>query len=243
MTRAEYLKALGAALRKQHVADVQDILSEYDDHFVCKLADGYSEEEISARLGNPAALAAQFAPSAAAPRANKALTVTGLCFADVFAGAVFVLLAAFALVLAAFALISAATAICLLGKLSYYGLIPPMPYGSALIFSIALLALCTLTVCGTIWFITFLRQLVRAFSRFQHNAMAAANGHAPLPALPIAPQLCPWDRRRLRTAALIALIIFAAAFVLGIFVSIVSAGSFQFWHVWGWFGYGVQMWQ
>ena len=110
MTRAEYLKALGAALRKQHVADVQDILSEYDDHFVCKLADGYSEEEISARLGDPAALAAQFAPNAAAPHANKALTVTGLCFADVFAGAVFVLLAAFALVLAAFALISAATA-------------------------------------------------------------------------------------------------------------------------------------
>lgn len=243
MTRAEYLEALSAALRKQHVSDVQDILSEYDDHFVCKLADGYSEEEISARLGDPAALAAQFAPIAAAPRTNKALTVIGLCFADVFASILLVLLAAFALVLAAFALVSVTTAVCLLCKLSPYGWIPPMPYGSALIFSIMLLALCALTVCGTIWFIAFLRQLVRAFSRFQRNAMAVANGSAPLPSLPIAPQFCPWNRRRLRTAAIIALMIFAATFVLGMFVSIVSAGSFQFWHVWGWFGYGVRMWQ
>lgn len=243
MTRAEYLKALGAALRKQHVTEVQDILSEYDDHFVCKLADGYSEEEISARLGDPAALAAQFAPNAMPPRASKSLTVTGLCFADLFAGIMLILLAAFALVLAAFALVSAAAAVCLLGKLNPHGWIPPMPYGSALIFGITLLALCALTICGVIWFIAFLRQLMRAFSRFQRNAMAAANGHAQLPSLPIAPQLCPWDRRRLRTTALIALMIFAAAFVLGMFVSIVSAGSFQFWHVWGWFGYGVRIWQ
>lgn len=33
---------------------------EYEQHFVFKLADGYSEEEIAAKLGDPTALAAQF---------------------------------------------------------------------------------------------------------------------------------------------------------------------------------------
>ena len=46
-------------------------------------------------------------------------------------------------------------------------------------------------------------------------------------------------RRPLLIAALIALLLFAVCFVLAFAVCALSAGSFQFWHVWGWFGYGA----
>ena len=35
--------------------------------------------------------------------------------------------------------------------------------------------------------------------------------------------------------SLVALALFAACFVLSYVVCALSAGSFQFWHVWGWF--------
>ena len=88
---------------------------------------------------------------------------------------------------------------------------------------------------GCVCYAAFLRQLIRSFGRFQHNALANASGEAALPSLPINPQFPAKTRRRLRTAALIALALFAACFVLGYVVCALSAGSFQFWHVWGWF--------
>ena len=39
--------------------------------------------------------------------------------------------------------------------------------------------------------------------------------------------------------ALVSLAVFAACFVLGAVISMVSAGSIEFWHAWGWFGYGA----
>ena len=47
-------------LRKRKVADAAGIIDEYGQHFAFKMADGYSEEEIAARLGDPTALAARF---------------------------------------------------------------------------------------------------------------------------------------------------------------------------------------
>ena len=84
------------------------------------------------------------------------------------------------MVLAVAALAFAAAGVCLIGELNPYGLIPAMPYASALVFALALLALCALTACGCIWYIAFLRQSVRAFCRFQSNALANANGRAAL---------------------------------------------------------------
>lgn len=60
MIRNEFMTRLSAELRRNHVADAADIEEEYEQHFAFKLADGYSEEEIAAKLGAPEALAAQF---------------------------------------------------------------------------------------------------------------------------------------------------------------------------------------
>lgn len=55
-------------LRKRKVADAAGIIDEYGQHFAFKMADGYSEEEIAARLGDPTALAARFGETGAAAK-------------------------------------------------------------------------------------------------------------------------------------------------------------------------------
>lgn len=95
-----------------------------------------------------------------------------------------------------------------------------------------------LSVTGCIYFAAFLRQLMRSYGRFHHNALAAASGRPTLPSLSIQPQFSPRLRRRLRSVALVSLAAFAACFVLCMAASMLSAGAFEFWHAWGWFGYG-----
>lgn len=60
MTKNEFMTKLSNELLKRNISDAADILDEYEQHFGLKTADGYSEEEIAAKLGNPAELAAQF---------------------------------------------------------------------------------------------------------------------------------------------------------------------------------------
>ena len=60
MTKFEFMEQLKEELTKNNIADVSDIISEYEQHFTFKLADGFSEEEIAANLGSPIQIAAQF---------------------------------------------------------------------------------------------------------------------------------------------------------------------------------------
>lgn len=233
MKKTEFLERLSQELEKRNVADPADIVEEYEQHFAMKMDDGYAEEEIAARLCSPASLAAQFSEGETAEGrrgGSRTLTAIGLGIADVFAGLFFLLLAGFGLVLAAAAVACGALVVCLLGNLSVGGLIPAMPYWCG-----AMLALAVLAAVGCVYYGAFLRQLVRSYGRFCHNALAVASGGAVLPALAINPQFSGKTKRRLRTAALVALALFAACFVLSYVVCALSAGSFQFWHVWGWF--------
>ena len=211
MTKHEFMERLASELRKRNIADAADVIEEYEQHFAFKLADGYAEEEIAAKLGSPEELAAQFESTDTAKKVggSKALAVTGLCFA--------------------------ALAVCLLGGWNIAGLIPAMPYWCGAILALSFAALTVLLVIGCVYYAAFLRQLVRSFGRFQHNALASASGEAALPALAINPQFSAKTRRRLRAVALISLALFAACFVLSYVVCALSAGSLQFWHAWGWF--------
>lgn len=53
MTKNEYISALGRELKHLGVADAGDVVEEYEQHFAFKSADGCSEEETAARLGDP----------------------------------------------------------------------------------------------------------------------------------------------------------------------------------------------
>ena len=233
MTKNEFMTRLTNELHKRNVADSADVAEEYKQHFAFKLADGYSEEEIAARLGVPEELAAQFesAPNTA-PHRCAVLTWLWLGWADLFFGIFAVLLLSFGMVLVSCVLSFGLTGVCLVGNLGQLPVVslPPMPYWCGAILGLSMLALCALSVVGYIWYFALCCQMFRAYGRFHHNALGSA-----LPGLPIAPQFAAKKRRQLRRAALISLLLFAVCFVLGYGACTLSAGSFQFWHVWGWF--------
>ncbi len=237
MTKNEFMTQFASELNKRNIADIAEIIEEYEQHFAFKLADGYSEEEITARLGSPAVLAAQFETDSPTEKKHSAvLTWLWLGWVDLFFGVFAVLLISFGIVLASCALAFGLTGVCLLGNLGSLPIVylPPMPYWCGAVLGISLLALCVLSVVGCIWYFAFCRQIFRSYGRFHKNALAH-NGSGVLPALPIAPQFLPKKKRQLRTAALISLLLFAVFLILGYVVCSLSAGALQFWHAWGWF--------
>lgn len=240
MTKNEFMAQLAAELNKRNIADAADILEEYEQHFAFKLADGFMEEEIAARLGDPIGLAAQFGPTPQKEkRPSAVLTWLWLAWGDLFYGLFAILLLAWGLVMVSAALSFGLVGICYIGDLGRLPFItlPYMPYWCGAILGLSMLALCALTAAGCVWFFAFLRQLLRSYGRFHRNALAPAHGKAILPALPIAPQFSPRGKRRLRGVALVALALFAVCFILTYVACSLSAGSPEFWHTWGWFGY------
>jgi uncharacterized membrane protein len=237
MKQNEYMERLKAALEERRIADREEILSEYEAHFAFKMADGHAEEEIAARLGEPETVAEQYLPGAA-PKASagqKAVVVTGLVFADIFAGSFFLLLFVWVLVMGAFAAASLSLGVSLAVGLEAAPIIPPMPYGCGLLFAAAFFSLAVLSAAGTIYCAAFFRQLLRAYGRFHGNRMAAASGRAVLPSLSAYPQFAAKARRRLRSVALVSLAVFAVFAGASYTACSLAAGALGFWHVWGWF--------
>ena len=68
MTRETYISELTRLLKKQNTPDIEDIVAEYDAHFAYKTADGFTEEEVAAKLGSPAQIAEQFEQAQAGAR-------------------------------------------------------------------------------------------------------------------------------------------------------------------------------
>ena len=104
MTKSEFMTAPASELNQRKIADSDDILDKYRQHFAFKLADGYTEVEIAAKLGDPVRLAAQFEPSETSRSGEKhsaALTWLWLSWADLFFGVFAAQLIAFGLVLSA----------------------------------------------------------------------------------------------------------------------------------------------
>ena len=240
MTKLEFLESLSQELKHKNVTDFEDIVEEYEQHFAFKMDDGYSEEEIAARLGDPENIALQYEPAAKGRNERKnVISIIGLGITDFFFGILCVLLYAWEIVMIALVVsFGAATAALFTGvRESLIVYVPEMPYHCAFILGIAFAALTILSAAGTVYFFAFIRQLMRSFGRFHKNALAAASGKAILPSLPVYPQLAGKSKRMLRKAALISIIVFVVCFIVGFITCMAAAGCFEFWHVWGWFGY------
>lgn len=239
MNKNEFLTRLNTELKKNNVADAEDIVNEYEQHFAFKTADGFTEEEIAVKLGDPLALASQFGGNESKKKniGRKFITVTGLVFVDIVGVIFLITLIAWEAIMAVFSLVSGTIGVCLISGLNIYSLIPQMPYYCAAIFSVSFFALAVLAAVGSIYFAAFVRQLVRFYKRFHHNSIAAADGDAQLPSISINPQLSAKFNRHLRTTALFSLAVFSAFFVLGIAVAMISSNALEFWHQWGWFNY------
>ena len=115
MTKNEFLSVLSSVLEKNQVSDAAEIIEEYEQHFSFKLADGYSEEEIAAKLGNPEQLAQQFERGAASVgQRSGMMTKIGLGFFDIFVALFYLLLAACGVVILIASIAFIAVGICML---------------------------------------------------------------------------------------------------------------------------------
>lgn len=233
MTKNEYLAKLAGELKKSGVSDADDIVSEYEQHFAFKLADGFTEEEIAAKLGAPEAIAAQFESlgSRGSSGGGKAGLKILMGFCAVFEAMFYLLCLAWSLVVAASAVAFAALGVCLVGRLNIAGLIPSMPYASALILGAASLALSVFFAAGTYYFFAYTRQFVKVSVHWHRHVLSGGR----YPSIPWNPQFSPRARRTLRAAVHWSVTVFGALFVLGMALSMILAGNLQFWHVWGWF--------
>lgn len=234
MTKLEYLERLHTELNRLNVRDVDDITAEYEQHFAFKLADGFSEEEISAKLGTPAAIAAQFAADGGAAKKSPgkkaflAVWLTLLGFLEALLDMTFF---AFIIGIFAAAVACGAIGVCLIGRLNIAGLLPSMPYAGAILFGVCFLALAVLFFLAAYYCFAYLRQIVRASVRWRKNILSDGL----LPPLPYSPQFQPKARRTLRALLLWALAVFGVTFVLSYAVLAIQAGAWEFWHVYGWF--------
>lgn len=240
MTKTEFLEKLAFELNHHKVADASEIVEEYEQHFTFKLADGYSEEEIAAKLGDPVGIAEQYDTVTAdtKPR-GKALTRIGIGIADFFFCILCTLLYAWEIVMTAFVIACAGIASILIAnvKLAALSFIPYMPYHCAIILGIAFAALTILSLTGTVYFFGFIRQLTRSYIRFRKNKLSTVSGHGVLPSVSAYPKFSAKIKRLLRWSSLFAATIFAVCFITGFIACVISAGSVEFWHIWGWFGY------
>ncbi len=233
MTEREFMAKLSAELNKLNLADAAEIIGEYKQHFAFKLADGLSEEEIAAKLGDPLTLAAQFeAGSETLKQAKRRNAISAFALRGSFAAVSLITLGALSVVFGAVALACLAIGVCLLLRLNIAAFLPPMPFGSAAIFGIAILALSALATVALIYCFTYMRSLLCPFRRSTKNTEEEGSFCARRK-----PLFSESLSVRLRLALRIFLIIFAASFLLGVFVSMQSSGAFEFWHAWGWFGY------
>lgn len=238
MKKAEFIRILTNSLKERNISDVDEIVAEYKIFFDQKLADGHTEEEIAARLGDPKDISLQFDIESAQPApGNKTIVRIGLAFADFFIFLFFILLYAWVLVMVAGAIASSVLGVFLLFDLNISNLIPSMPDFIRVLFGVVSIELSVLFGIGAVYFWLFVRQLLRSYFRFHRNTIASASGEGILPRIPINPQIPAVKNRRMRNITLIVLTVFVISTLSGFIAASLTAGSLGFWHVWGWFGY------
>jgi len=237
MNKQAFLQELTRRLEERNVPDVAEIVAEYAAHFSHKAADGYAEEEIAEKLGDPRELAAEYAQGeASVKKRGRWGVVLGLCLAGLCL--VILYIAAFAWVLS-FAIGGFATALaglCLIaaplfpvGVLSF----APMPYlGSALIGA-TVLALGVLLLLFTASSFQFCKKSITAFTRWLRG-VATGRKFAPYAVFPLHSGR---TRRAMRAVAIIALVAFVLSAVAAYVGLALRAGALEFWHAWNWFGY------
>lgn len=236
MNKKQYLEALEKELRQNGVTDADDVLADYEAHFARKLQDGYTEEEIAHRLGNPKEIAADFLPGSgesgkAAASGSRGLARFALCLLDPFAFLFFLLLFIWAV-----AIMAGSLGIFALGGyiglgMTWLSFIPVLPAAGGILMGLCIIAFSVLLFTGSVWFFMLAGQMTRAYRRWHGNRWHARHELA----LPVMPQVTGRKRRIMRRVVLVTLICFVLLCIASFGVLSIQAGTPGFWHYWHWF--------
>ncbi len=238
MNKQKFLECLTKILEKNNVEDSHDIVAEYEEHFERKAADGYAEEEIAKKLGDPADIAAQYDPNpdGGKKKPGKFPLALGLGFADILIGIFFLIAFAWVLILSASAVACMFMGGYLLIKPFFaitMPMIPYMPPVHGMLIGVALIALGVLFFALAVYCFVLVKKLWKAFIRWQRSAILGKR-NVPYTVFPLLENK---PKYRLRRVVLAALAVFGIFFIIGFILMAFSANSFEFWHVWRWFNY------
>ena len=236
MNKKQYLDALEKELRQSKVADVEDVLADYEAHFTRKTQDGYTEDEVARKLGTPQEIAADFLPDPGGKggetaSGSRAMRRIGLCLGDLFALPVFLILYAWAI-----AMLAVSAAVFALGGYICLGLnllsfIPVLTTAGGILMGLGIVAVAVLLFAASVWFMLLAAQMTRAYMRWHGNRWFGRHELS----LAMTPQMTGKKRRVLRSVVLVSLISFILLFVAGFIVLSIQAGTLGFWHHWHWF--------
>lgn len=234
MTRREYFNQLKSELKKMDVEDIEDILSEYEQHFAFKLSDGHTEEEVAAKLGAPQEIAAQYVleKGDVTGKPEDSWTVRiGLFFASIGEGAGYLLLAGLVTLLAASALAFAVLGILLISDIDIAQIIPPMPYSGAVLLGVSCLGLALVLALCVYRLVMQVGQMIKASIRWHKRMLSGAQ----YPPLPWGYHLSGTKANVFKRTMQVSIVVFVIFFTIGYAVLATKAGALGFWHVWNWF--------
>jgi uncharacterized membrane protein len=240
MTKNEYMQQLREELEKNQIPDTEDIILEYEQHFIMKMNDGYTEEEIAVRLGSPEHIAGQFlslsdSETTKKPKHTKgvkALLVSGLALVDVIMVCIFVALYSWVIALAVLSSASFIIGFFVASGLRFNELIIPYtPFIGGLLLGLSLFAFGLLSAVGTVFSHIYTIRLMKVYLRWHKNTLSSN----PLPPLSFKPELSGKFRRRMRALTILSAVIFAVLSVTANIVLFAYADFQPYWHAWGWF--------
>lgn len=231
MTRAEFMTAFVRELRELGVPDINDITAEYESHFDFRLADGYTEEEIAARLGDPHGLAMQFEAPPSRRTPKRLLTLFAATLVDLLASLVGLMLVAWLIVLCALSAAAATVGFCLALNVNVLSLLPDMPYANALLFGLSFISLGLFVACCTLYCGAYIRQWLRVYLRARARMLSGSA----LPEKSIHPAIRRPLAMTLSLTSMISLAAFGVLFIVSFVILAIRCGDIQFWHALGWF--------
>lgn len=233
MTKTEYLEELKKELINNGVTDIDDIISEYQDHFTFKAEEGYTEDEIAKKLSSPKEIASEYAKTTTAPKdqSKKAVSVAIVSAISVPLAAVYMLMWASVAVLAGFTLVSFLTSFCLITTINICGVLPAMPYACAFVLGIACIAIFAITCIGTIYLFMYVKHWGKIYLRWCKNLVNGNN----YPSVSMHPQISKKFYSVTKLITIIALVTFISTILIGYFLMCIISKSFEPWHVWNWF--------
>jgi len=233
MNKKEYLEELRKELKKYNVNEVEDIIADYEEHFENKMEEGFTEEEIARKLSVPEAIAIEYAESngASVNKYEKGAKTAGVVAMSIPLTMLYIVICASVVVLGAFSIACLATGICLITTINVAGLIPSMPYFSALAIGIACIGLSVLSAVGTYYMYLYVKQWGKVYVRWCKNII----NNNRYPSLSMHPQISKKRASKLKIVAVMGLVCFVAAFVIGYVSLCIAAGSLEPWHVFNWF--------
>ncbi len=232
MTKKEYLEELRKELKLNNVNEIEEVISEYEEHFKFKIDEGLTEEEIAKKLSNPKEIAKEYAVNnTPINKYEKYAKTTGVVFMSIPLTMIYILICASVIVLGAFSLASLTAGFCLITTVNIADLIPTMPYFPALMLGVACIGLSVISCIGTIYMFLYIKQWAKVYARWCKNII----NNNRYPSLSMHPQNSKKFSSKLKLIAIIGLVCFIATFIVGYISLCISAGSIEPWHTYNWF--------